>query len=55
MQKALLQDHVYMIENAADDISWILDYYSAEGISVKAERKDVTGGNFAVYKLTIVQ
>ncbi len=55
MQQALLQNHVYMIENVSDDISWILDYYGAEGISVKAERVDVTGGTFAVYRLEVVQ
>ena len=55
MQQALLQNHVYMIENVSDDISWILDYYGAEGISVKAERVDVTGGTFAVYRLEAVQ
>ena len=51
MQSALLQDHVYFIESAGEDTSWIVKYYQAQGIQISIQKTDTVGGSFAVYQL----
>jgi hypothetical protein len=51
MQSALLQEHVYFIQCADGDTSWIVKYYQAQGIQVSLQKTDTVGGSFAVYQI----
>ncbi len=51
MEEGLIgQNAVYFIAETDSDIDWIAAYYAGKGISVSAERVDVIGDAYAVYR-----
>lgn len=50
-QEALLASNVYFVQNKLDDVSWLEDYYSEKGITVKITQKEIIADVFAIYQL----
>ncbi|MCR5156920.1 MAG: hypothetical protein K6C96_09595 [Butyrivibrio sp.] len=52
MEKALLQDNVYMVQLKGKDTVWLSDYYKDKGKNVNIEKVDLVADVFAVYSVT---
>lgn len=52
MEKALLQDKVYVVAKETSDVSWISEYYREKGQEVTVEKTDQVTDAFMVYKVS---
>ena len=51
MEKALLEDNVYVVSKKSNDVDWISDYYGDKGYEVTVEKTDEVAGAFIIYKV----
>lgn len=52
MEKALLEDGVYVVAKESSDVSWIGEYYEDKGKAVNVEKVDQVTDAFMVYKVS---
>ncbi len=52
MEKALLEDGVYVVAKESSDVSWISEYYEDKGKAVNVEKVDQVTDAFMVYKVS---